>query len=410
VYELEHYGLPFSRDEKGKIYQRAFGGQSLDYGKGGQAYRCACAADRTGHALLHTLYGRSLAFDTSYFIEYFALDLIMDDAGVCRGVLALNMEDGSLHRFKAANTVLATGGYGRAYFNATSAHTCTGDGNAMALRAGIPLEDPEFVQFHPTGIYGAGCLMTEGCRGEGGILRNSKGERFMERYAPSAKDLASRDVVSRAMTMEIREGRGCGPDGEFIHLHLDHLPAEVLHERLPGISETAAIFAGVDVTKEPIPVVPTVHYNMGGVPTNHLGEVIKPKTGTYFSTMQTQLESPLFQYGLQVIRMPFSLVCLPQEKMLVRLCTARIDSEPILCWILWCLAERALYELAKLQNRARRNLICPRMPGWLAFRTSTNYVTLLALVLRLRCAWKCRRPCNRMRLCIARRILWRRGV
>lgn len=279
VYELEHYGLPFSRDAKGRIYQRAFGGQSLNFGKGGQAYRCACAADRTGHALLHTLYGRSLAFDTSYFIEYFALDLLMDKEGVCRGVLALCMEDGSLHRFRAQNTVLATGGYGRAYFNATSAHTCTGDGNAMALRAGIPLQDPEFVQFHPTGIYGAGCLMTEGCRGEGGILRNSKGERFMERYAPSAKDLASRDVVSRAMTMEIREGRGCGPNNEWIHLHLDHLPPEVLKERLPGISETAAIFAGVDVTKEPIPVVPTVHYNMGGIPTNFHGEVLAPRPG-----------------------------------------------------------------------------------------------------------------------------------
>ena len=275
VYELEHYGLPFSRDEDGKIYQRAFGGQSLDYGKGGQAYRCACAADRTGHALLHTLYGRSLAFDTSYFIEYFALDLIMDK-GACVGVMAMNMEDGTLHRFRSANTVLATGGYGRAYFSATSAHTCTGDGNAMALRAGIPLEDPEFVQFHPTGIYGAGCLITEGCRGEGGILRNGKGERFMERYAPNAKDLASRDVVSRSMTVEIREGRGCGPNGEYIHLHLDHLPAEVLAERLPGISETAHIFAGVDVTKEPIPVLPTVHYNMGGVPTNWRGEVLAP--------------------------------------------------------------------------------------------------------------------------------------
>ena len=270
------YGLPFSRDEKGKIYQRAFGGQSLEYGKGGQAYRCACAADRTGHALLHTLYGRSLAFDTSYFVEYFALDLIMDKDGACRGVICINMEDGSLHRFRADNTVLATGGYGRAYFSATSAHTCTGDGNAMALRAGIPLEDPEFVQFHPTGIYGAGCLITEGCRGEGGILRNGKGERFMERYAPNAKDLASRDVVSRSMTMEIREGRGCGPNGEYIHLHLDHLPPEALAERLPGISETAHIFAGVDVTKEPIPVLPTVHYNMGGVPTNWRGEVLRP--------------------------------------------------------------------------------------------------------------------------------------
>eukprot|EP01038_Epipyxis_sp_PR26KG_P008186 gene8186-11074_t len=275
VLELESYGLPFSRTDDGKIYQRAFGGQSLNYGKGGQAYRCACAADRTGHAMLHTLYGRSLAFDTTYFIEYFALDLIIQE-GRCVGIICLNMEDGSLHRFKANNTILATGGYGRAYFSCTSAHTCTGDGNSMALRAGIPLQDPEFVQFHPTGIYGAGCLITEGCRGEGGILRNSEGERFMERYAPSAKDLASRDVVSRAMTMEIREGRGVGKNRDHIYLHLDHLPPELLHERLPGISETASIFAGVDVTKEPIPVLPTVHYNMGGIPTNFYGEVINP--------------------------------------------------------------------------------------------------------------------------------------
>ena len=277
VLELESYGLPFSRTEDGKIYQRAFGGQSLDYGKGGQAYRCACAADRTGHAMLHTLYGRSLAFDTKYFIEFFALDLIMDDDGRCVGVMCLEMENGTIHRINAKNTVLATGGYGRAYFSCTSAHTCTGDGNAMALRAGLAIEDPEFVQFHPTGIYGAGCLITEGCRGEGGILRNSDGERFMERYAPSAKDLASRDVVSRAMTMEIREGRGVGNEKDHCYLHLDHLPEELLMERLPGISETAAIFAGVDVTKEPIPVIPTVHYNMGGIPTNHLGEVIYQK-------------------------------------------------------------------------------------------------------------------------------------
>jgi succinate dehydrogenase (ubiquinone) flavoprotein subunit len=276
VRELESFGLPFSRTEEGKIYQRAFGGQSLEFGKGGQAHRCACAADRTGHAMLHTLYGRSLAFDTSYFIEYFALDLIMNDDGDCVGVIAINMEDGTFHRFHTNNTVLATGGYGRAYFSCTSAHTCTGDGTGMALRAGIPLQDPEFVQFHPTGIYGAGCLITEGSRGEGGILRNSEGERFMERYAPTAKDLASRDVVSRAMTMEIREGRGVGKNNDHIYLHLDHLPAELLAERLPGISETAAIFAGVDVTKEPIPVLPTVHYNMGGIPTNHLGEVVVP--------------------------------------------------------------------------------------------------------------------------------------
>jgi len=275
VLELEEFGLPFSRTEDGKIYQRAFGGQSYDYGKGGQAHRCACAADRTGHAMLHTLYGRSLAFDTTYFIEYFAMDLLMTPDGQCVGAMALNMEDGTIHRIKAKNTVLATGGYGRAYFSCTSAHTCTGDGNAMAMRAGLANQDAEFVQFHPTGIYGAGCLITEGCRGEGGILRNSEGERFMERYAPSAKDLASRDVVSRAMTMEIREGRGVGPKKDHIYLHLDHLPAELLAERLPGISETAAIFAGVDVTKEPIPVLPTVHYNMGGIPTNHLGEVIR---------------------------------------------------------------------------------------------------------------------------------------
>eukprot|EP00980_Cylindrotheca_fusiformis_P019493 scaffold6745_cov70-Cylindrotheca_fusiformis.AAC.4 len=288
VYELESFGMPFSRTEEGKIYQRAFGGQSLEFGKGGQAHRCAAAADRTGHAMLHTLYGRSLAFDTTYFVEYFALDLLMsDDDKEVVGVIALNMEDGTLHRIRAKNTVLATGGYGRTYFSCTSAHTCTGDGNAMALRKGFATQDSEFVQFHPTGIYGAGCLMTEGCRGEGGILRNGEGERFMERYAPSAKDLASRDVVSRAMTVEIREGRGVGPKKDHCYLHLDHLPADLLAERLPGISETAAIFAGVDVTKEPIPVLPTVHYNMGGIPTNHHGQVLQttfdPKTGHHVS-------------------------------------------------------------------------------------------------------------------------------
>lgn len=273
VRELDSYGLPFSRTDEGKIYQRAFGGQSLDYGKGGQAYRCAAAADRTGHAMLHSLYGRALKESCQFFIEYFATDLMMHD-GKCVGAMAVNMEDGVFHKFKANQTVIATGGYGRAYFSATSAHTCTGDGGAMVQRAGLPLQDLEFVQFHPTGIYGAGCLITEGSRGEGGYLKNSNGERFMERYAPSAKDLASRDVVSRAMTMEIREGRGVGPEKDHIYLHLDHLPAELLAERLPGISETAAIFAGVDVTKEPIPVIPTVHYNMGGIPTNHFGEVI----------------------------------------------------------------------------------------------------------------------------------------
>ncbi len=264
IIELENYGLPFSRTEEGKIYQRAFGGQSQDFGKGGQAYRCCAAADRTGHAMLHTLYGAAMKHDVKFFVEYFALDLIMD-GGVCRGITAMCMEDGTIHRFKAHNTVLATGGYGRAYFSATSAHTCTGDGGAMAARAGIPLQDLEFVQFHPTGIYGAGCLITEGSRGEGGVLRNSEGERFMERYAPTAKDLASRDVVSRSMTMEIREGRGVGPEKDHIYLHLNHLPPELLAERLPGISETASIFAGVDVTKEPIPVLPTVHYNMYGL-------------------------------------------------------------------------------------------------------------------------------------------------
>uniref|UniRef100_A0AAR2KTX0 Succinate dehydrogenase [ubiquinone] flavoprotein subunit, mitochondrial n=1 Tax=Pygocentrus nattereri TaxID=42514 RepID=A0AAR2KTX0_PYGNA len=279
VVELENFGMPFSRTEDGKIYQRAFGGQSLKYGKGGQAHRCCCVADRTGHSLLHTLYGRSLRYDTSYFVEYFALDLLMEE-GECRGVIALCMEDGSIHRLRAKNTVIATGGYGRTYFSCTSAHTSTGDGNAMVTRAGLPCQDLEFVQFHPTGIYGAGCLITEGCRGEGGILINSEGERFMERYAPNAKDLASRDVVSRAMTIEIREGRyGVGPEKDHVYLQLHHLPPQQLAARLPGISETAMIFAGVDVTKDPIPVLPTVHYNMGGIPTNYKGQVITYKDG-----------------------------------------------------------------------------------------------------------------------------------
>lgn len=272
VYELEHWGVPFSRTPEGKIYQRAFGGMTRNYGEAPIQRTCA-AADRTGHAMLHTMYGQSLAHDVDFFIEYFALDLIMDE-GRCVGVTAWKLDDGTLHRFQAQTVILASGGYGRAYFSATSAHTCTGDGNAMVLRAGLPLQDMEFVQFHPTGIYGAGCLITEGARGEGGYLTNSAGERFMERYAPSAKDLASRDVVSRAMTIEIREGRGVGPQKDHIFLHLDHLDPKVLHERLPGISETARIFAGVDVTKEPIPIVPTVHYNMGGIPTNFFGEAV----------------------------------------------------------------------------------------------------------------------------------------
>src|ERR1700704_1518635 len=277
VYELEHWGVPFSRTEDGRIYQRPFGGMTLDYGKG-QAQRTCAAADRTGHAMLHTMYGQSLRHAAEFYIEYFAIDLIMED-GRCRGVVAINLDDGTIHRFRANMTILATGGYGRAYFSCTSAHTCTGDGNAMVLRAGLPLQDMEFVQFHPTGIYGAGCLITEGARGEGAYLVNSEGERFMERYAPSAKELASRDVVSRSMTIEIREGRGVGKNKDHIFLHLDHLDPAVLHERLPGITESARIFAGVDLTREPIPVIPTVHYNMGGIATNWKGEALTKKNG-----------------------------------------------------------------------------------------------------------------------------------
>ena len=279
VYELEHYGVPFSRTQEGKIYQRPFGGMMMNYGDGPPVQRTCAAADRTGHAILHTLYGQSLRHNAQFYIEYFALDLIMGEDGSCQGVLAWKLDDGTLHRFRAKTTVLATGGYGRSYFSATSAHTVTGDGNGLVARAGLPLQDMEFVQFHPTGIYGAGTLITEGARGEGGYLVNSEGERFMERYAPNAKDLASRDVVSRCMTIEIREGRGVGPKKDHIFLHLDHLDPKVLQERLPGISESAKIFAGVDLTREPIPVLPTVHYNMGGIPTNYHGEALRPQPG-----------------------------------------------------------------------------------------------------------------------------------
>ncbi|KAH7707811.1 succinate dehydrogenase flavoprotein subunit [Aphelenchoides avenae] len=376
VIELENYGtllsMPFSRTPEGKIYQRAFGGQSNDFGRGGQAHRTCCVADRTGHSLLHTLYGASLQYNCQYFVEYFALDLLMDN-GKCVGVIALDLEDGSIHRFRATNTVLATGGYGRAYFSCTSAHTCTGDGTAMVTRAGLANSDMEFVQFHPTGIYGAGCLMTEGCRGEGGFLVNSEGERFMERYAPVAKDLASRDVVSRSMTLEIMEGRGVGPDKDHIYLQLHHLPVEQLQKRLPGISETAQIFAGVDVTKEPIPVLPTVHYNMGGTPTNYKGQVL-----TYTQDKGDQ------DFG-------------PQENAPLTRCTVLTDSEPTRCSTSSFSDAHAPTTSPSKTSRERRFPRCRRTAARSPSPTWTSCFTLTATFPPPNCAPTCKRRCKRMR-------------
>ena len=369
VYELEHWGLPFSRrEEDGKIYQRPFGGMTTHFGKG-TAQRTCAAADRTGHAMLHTMYGQSLRHSAEFYIEYFAIDLIMEE-GRCRGVVAICLDDGSIHRFRAQMTILATGGYGRAYFSCTSAHICTGDGNAMVLRAGLPLQDMEFVQFHPTGIYGAGCLITEGARGEGAYVTNSEGERFMERYAPSAKDLASRDVVSRAMTIEIREGRGVGKLKDHIHLHLDHLDPAILHERLPGIADLARIFAGVDMSREPIPIVPTVHYNMGGIPTNFHGEVLTKKHGNDDTVVP-------------------GLMALGEAGCVSVHGANRLGSNSLIDLVVFGRAAAA--RCAELVTPATSNRTCRRIPPISRCRASTSSVTPTASRRPRRCGSICRR-------------------
>jgi succinate dehydrogenase / fumarate reductase flavoprotein subunit len=348
IIELEHYGVPFSRTKEGKIYQRPFGGMTTRFGEG-TAQRTCAAADRTGHAMLHTLYQQSLKHDATFYIEYFALDLIMED-GVCRGVISLDMATGELHRFRAKKVILATGGYGRAFFSCTSAHTCTGDGNAMALRAGLPLQDMEFVQFHPTGIYGSGCLITEGSRGEGGYLTNADGERFMERYAPNAKDLASRDVVSRAMTMEIQAGRGVGPEKDHIHLHLEHLGPEIIQERLPGIAETAKIFAGVDITKEPIPVIPTVHYNMGGIPTNYHGEVLNGRGGEVEGLMAVGEAACVSVHGANRLGSNSLLDLVVFGRSAAKRCAATLDADERQLPLAADAGDAAIARLDKLRN------------------------------------------------------------